>query len=131
MTALDPVTIREATDDPQTAIVCGTCAVAFTIPEPLRWRHERTGKSVWCPNGHLLGSDFQEPVTLALQRAQDLASELGTELALERIDHLRTRAEHRDALHGLLFGRCPVDGCSYVSKTFGNHFTRHHPDADR
>lgn len=122
--------MTELEADPQTAVECDSCAVLFAIPAPLQWRHVHNGHPIWCPNGHLLGSDFEEPVTLALQRAHDLANTLGSELSLERIDHLRTRHELTDALHGLIFGRCPVDGCAYVSKTFANHLQRKHPTFD-
>lgn len=114
-------------DDRQAVTRCDTCAVVFTVPAPLAERHARTGRSLWCPNGHLIGAGFNEPVTLALQRAQDLASELGSELALERIDHLRTHHALTDLEHGLTLGRCPVDGCPWEAKSLANHLRRKHP----
>lgn len=115
----------EQTEDPQLAIVCDVCAVVFTIPAPLQWRHDNAGAALWCPNGHLLGSDFTEPVTLALARAHDLAHALGSELALERIDHHKTRQELRDILHGLTLGACPVGWCEWTSKAFAAHVRTH------
>ena len=116
-------------DDEQVTVTCDHCAVQFRVPAPLQWRQLRVGRSIWCPNGHLLGADHTEPVSSLLQRAQDIAAELHTELWLERNAHLRTRRDLLDTRHRLMGGRCPE--CNELSlKTLSKHMRNAHPTFD-
>lgn len=115
-------------EDDAAAMRCDTCGVQFTVPAALGERHDRVGRSVWCPNGHLIGSDFREPIGLALQRAQDLASELGTELATERARHRATLRVLVLERHRIMLGRCPC--CDYEARGLGAHLRKSHPEYD-
>lgn len=115
-------------DDDQLAMHCDVCGVPFGVPTALGERHERVGRSVWCPNGHLIGNDFREPLGLQLARTQDLASELGTELAAEKLRHRNTLRQLVATRHRLMLGRCPL--CEYEARGLGNHLRKVHGDYD-
>lgn len=120
--------IERSGDQEQMTITCDSCAVEFGVPAMLYWRLTRIGRPLWCPNGHLVGSTYSEPISAQIERLQAIAAELHTELWLERSGHQATHRQRVDLQHRIAHGRCPVPSCAWESTPFANHMHKHHPE---
>lgn len=120
--------IERSSEQEQMPITCDGCGVEFAVPALLFWRLSRVGRPLWCPNGHLVGATYTEPVLQTIERLRALAAELHTELWLERNGHQATHRELVDLQHRIAHGRCPIPSCGWDSTTYSNHMTKHHPE---
>ena len=120
--------IERSSEHEQMGVTCDSCAVEFHVPALLFWRLTRVGRPLWCPNGHLVGATYTEPVLQTIERLQAIAAELHTELWLERNGHQATHRRLVDLQHRTAHGRCPATGCDWESTTLANHVHKHHPD---
>lgn len=113
-----------------TTMECGSCGIAFAMPESKRAECERNGGSWYCPNGHsrVYKETFKQKYEREQQRRQEAERRTRATrdlLAAEERSHNATKGHLTRTKKRASAGVCPC--CNRTFQQLARHMKAKHP----